>query len=747
MSRLPNPGSDDGTWGAILNDFLGVEHNADGTLKASGSLAAKADDNTVVHNSGAETITGTKTFVAPPNVPTPTSNSHATTKAYVDSTVSAGAPDATTGGKGIVQLAGDLGGVGTTAAAPIITDGAITNSKIAAGAVSTGKLAAGAVTSNEIADGTITNTDVSSSASIAKSKLAALNIVDADVSAISESKVTNLTTDLAAKATDTTVVHKASTETITGDKDFTGALTHNGDAVVDTTRSVNTSTGLNGGGDLSADRTLSVVSDSTTQRVEIADGGTLTGTRKRLNFIDGTNATVVVADDSTNNKVDITVNAATQTAPDASTGSKGIVQLTNDLGGTATAPTVVGTHLSSALPINQGGTSQTGQTAAFDALAPTTTLGDIAYRGASNNVRLAGNVTASKQFLNQTGNGTTSAAPVWGSIAEGDVINLTTDLASKVPTTRSISAGTGLTGGGDLSADRTLGVSFGALAGTAAQGNDSRITGAIQSSTATTKGDILAATAASTIARLGVGGDGQVLTADSTQSTGIKWGTASGVVLDPTASDIQQVGNQAAGSTGKAADAGHVHPIVGHWLPADNGLLAAACAPELATSGSGSPGGLVAGTVYLTKLQIRLATTATNIVYRVSSAGNGTASSTFVGLYNSSGTLLSSSSDITANLASSGIYTTALGASQALTTGTFVWVAFLYNYTGGTTIPQLNCFAGASSALLNLNLTRSTFRAATLATGGQTSLPASFTPSTSITNSSSAGIPIWFGLS
>jgi hypothetical protein len=31
--RLPHVGQDDGTWGQILNDFLGVAHNADGTLK------------------------------------------------------------------------------------------------------------------------------------------------------------------------------------------------------------------------------------------------------------------------------------------------------------------------------------------------------------------------------------------------------------------------------------------------------------------------------------------------------------------------------------------------------------------------------------------------------------------------------------------------------------------------------------------------------------------------------------------
>ena len=50
----------------------------------------------------------------------------------------------------------------------------------------------------------------------------------------------------------------------------------------------------------------------------------------------------------------------------------------------------------------------------------------------------------------------------------------------------------------------------------------------IASSTATTKGDLLVATAASTITRLGVGTNNQVLTADSTQTAGVKWATVSG---------------------------------------------------------------------------------------------------------------------------------------------------------------------------------------------------------------------------
>jgi hypothetical protein len=298
MVRLPQPGADDGVWGTLLNDFLGVEHNADGTLKASGSLSAKAADNAVVHNTGNETIAGIKTFSASPVVPSPSLGGQVANKTYVDSAAAAGAPDATATTKGIVQLAGDLGGSGTAAAAPVISSGAIT----------TAKLATGAVTTNEIATGTITDGNISGTAAISKSKLASLGITDADVSAISESKITNLTTDLAAKAP--------------------------------TSRTITAGTGLTGGGDLSANRTLSVTSDSTTQKIEVASAGTLQGTRKQINFIAGTNATLSVADNSGSNRVDVTINASAQTPTDATASSKGILQLAGDLGGTAASPTV-----------------------------------------------------------------------------------------------------------------------------------------------------------------------------------------------------------------------------------------------------------------------------------------------------------------------------------------------------------------------------------------------------------------------
>lgn len=62
MSRLPTPGSDEGSWGDILNDFLSQAHNTDGTLKDKVITAAKLSDpvNTILADAqtAVQTING-----------------------------------------------------------------------------------------------------------------------------------------------------------------------------------------------------------------------------------------------------------------------------------------------------------------------------------------------------------------------------------------------------------------------------------------------------------------------------------------------------------------------------------------------------------------------------------------------------------------------------------------------------------------------------------------------------------------
>jgi hypothetical protein len=65
MARLPQPGGDNGTWGDILNQYLQVSHNDDGTVKDTGIVGSKANDDEVVHDTGDETIAGNKTFSSP----------------------------------------------------------------------------------------------------------------------------------------------------------------------------------------------------------------------------------------------------------------------------------------------------------------------------------------------------------------------------------------------------------------------------------------------------------------------------------------------------------------------------------------------------------------------------------------------------------------------------------------------------------------------------------------------------------
>ena len=114
----------------------------------------------------------------------------------------------------------------------------------------------------------------------------------------------------------------------------------------------------------------------------------------------------------------------------------------------------------------------------------------------------------------------TSGGAVASVNGETGVVVLDAGDVGAVPTARTITAGTGLTGGGDLSADRTLTVTYGATAGTAAEGNDARITGAVQSSLVDAAGDLLVGTADNTVGRMATTAFGRARLADADAAAG-----------------------------------------------------------------------------------------------------------------------------------------------------------------------------------------------------------------------------------
>jgi len=119
------------------------------------------------------------------------------------------------------------------------------------------------------------------------------------------------------------------------------------------------------------------------------------------------------------------------------------------------------------------------------ALNPSTTLGDIEYRSATANTNTRLPIGTTGQILSVV-----AGVPSWVANDVGDIT--------------AVSAGTGISGGG-TSGDITI--------------TNSMAT-AIDA-----KGDLVAGTGADTFARLAVGTNNQVLTADSTAATGLKWAT------------------------------------------------------------------------------------------------------------------------------------------------------------------------------------------------------------------------------
>ncbi len=140
---------------------------------------------------------------------------------------------------------------------------------------------------------------------------------------------------------------------------------------------------------------------------------------------------------------------------------------------------------------------------------------------------------------------------------------------------------------------------------------------------------------------------------------------------------------------------------------------------------------LTAGRIHLSKVMVPYSFTCNNVIYDVLSPGSGL-SNCFVGLYSSAGSRLWASTDQTTNMQGAAPRTVSTG-GIALTGGqtAFVWVAIL---AGAGSMPSLACKSGNGSGLSNVGLGAGTPRCGFYTTGSQTSLVASFTPSTDLSN-------------
>ena len=218
-------------------------------------------------------------------------------------------------------------------------------------------------------------------------------------------------------------------------------------------------------------------------------GGTITGAA-----VTGLSAPSAGSDAATKTYVDAILGSATAASTSASSAATSASSAATSASSASTFASSAATSASSAL---------TSQTAAATSASSAATSASSAATSASS---------ASTQATAAT----TSASSASASASAASTSATSAAASATAATTSASSAST------SASSAATSATSAAASATAAA----AAVTSAIQASTVTAKGDLIAGTGSGTVARLGVGTNGYILTADSTQTTGLSWAAA-----------------------------------------------------------------------------------------------------------------------------------------------------------------------------------------------------------------------------